>query len=198
MASIEFPHVPEEIPVYRSFIMEFIGSGFYVWTYYALIVDSRAPSNVFGFAIGGVTSICDLAFGPMVGGCINPIKYIGPRLVTAELSGSLIYLTAPLLGGIFAGFYFDFFVLERKEKQELIDDDEDEIVEPSNEVDENKDFGTLGNTNNNSLKKMLFTKNNSQNDHSLMEKDNEDDNSKSDDKNLEGSELQSNSSISNI
>ena len=146
--------------------MQFIGSAFYVWTYYALIVDSRAPSNIFGFAIGMVSAICDLAFGPMVGGCINPVKYIGPRLVSGEVNDPWIYFTAPLLGGVFAGFYFDFFVLERKDKQELVDEDEPE-PEPEVLLD-NDNFGTLDNktnkdlTGNNSLKKMLFTKNNSE------------------------------------
>jgi hypothetical protein len=183
--------------------MQFIGSAFYVWTYYALIVDSRAPSNIFGFAIGAVSSICDLAFGPMIGGCINPVKYIGPRLVTAELSDPWIYFTAPLLGGVFAGFYFDFFVLERKEKQEYIDEDN---PSPETLVDDNDDpdFGTLDNqaqsknlSKNNSLKKMLFTKNNSENDSEQSEKkENESDDDIQESKH--SSELQSKSSFSNI
>ena len=175
--------------------MQFIGSGFYVWTYYALIVDCRAPSNIFGYAIGAVTSICDLSFGPMVGGSINPIKYLGPRLISGEINGFLMYLTAPLLGGIFAGFYFDFFVLERKEKQELIDeDDEEEIIDDKVDIGTNEDFGTIEGPRNDSLKKMLFTKNNSQKDNSLME----DKKSKNDDQTLDGSNLDSKSSLSNI
>lgn len=194
VTSIEFPNIPDSIPTYRSFIMQFIGSGFYVWTYYALIVDCRAPSNIFGFAIGGVSILCDLCFGEMVGGCINPVKYIGPRLVTAELSEPWIYFTAPLLGGIFAGFYFDFFVLERKEKEELIDeDDEDEFTDNKPAPEEKNDFGTLVNTKNNSLKKLLFTKNNSEKGINVKSKK-EDDVSES----KEDSQLQSKSSLSNI
>jgi hypothetical protein len=176
--------------------MQFIGSAFYVWTYYALIVDSRAPSNIFGFAIGAVSAICDLAFGPMVGGCINPVKYIGPRLVTAELNDPWIYFTAPLLGGVFAGFYFDFFVLERKEKQELIDDDDD--PEPMTLVeDDDNNFGTLDDkTRNNSLKKMLFTKNNSE--IGSQTADLNDNKSDEINESKESKELESKSSFSNI
>ncbi len=194
VTSIEFPNIPKSIPTYCSFIMQFIGSGFYVWTYYALIVDCRAPSNIFGFAIGGVSILCDLCFGEMVGGCINPVKYIGPRLVTAELSEPWVYFTAPLLGGIFAGFYFDFFVLERKEKEELFDeDDDDQFLTTDPSPEDKNDFGTLINTNRNSLKNMLFTKNNS-------EKDIDADDKKEDDlrESKEQSHLQSQSSLSNI
>ena len=194
MASIEFPMIPSSIPTYRSFIMQFIGSGFYVWTYYALIVDSRAPSNIFGFAIGGVSSICDLAFGQMVGGCINPVKYIGPRLVTAELSDSWVFLAAPMLGGVFAGFYFDFFVLKRKEKEELIDEDEEDEVDMNPPPDDQNDFGTFVDTKRNSLKKMLYTEANTVKNSKIEDKEDDDKSKES----LEGSELQSKSSFSNI
>ena len=164
---IEFPMIPAHVPVHKAFIMQFIGSAFYVWTYYALIVDSRAPSNIFGFAIGSVSALCDLSFGPMIGGCINPVNYIGPRLVDGNIADPLAYLTAPLLGGIFAGFYFDFFVLKRKEEQEIVDD-EDEDLEPEkptnthNELDlNNKNLNTFDNSNNTSLQDFLYTKNNS-------------------------------------
>ena len=192
VTSIEFPHLPKNMPTYQSFIMQFIGSGFYVWTYYALIVDSRAPSNIFGFAVAGVTAISDLAFGPMVGGCINPIKYIGPRLVTAKLNDPWVYLTAPILGGIFAGFYFDFFVLERKEKEELIDDDEEEPPKVEAKDDE-ADFGTLDNkVQENPMKKALFTQENSRRDNQMMDEESEEEGSQ------QGSDVQSKSSFYNI
>lgn len=116
------------ITPYKAFIMQFIGSGFYVWTYYSVIVDVRAPSNIFGFALGAVVSISNLSFGPMTGGCVNIIKYLGPRVVGANFENWSSYFIAPLLGGIFSGFYFDFFVLKTKQKKELIDDDEPQAV----------------------------------------------------------------------
>ena len=191
--SIIFPRVPNSLPIFKAFIMTFIGSAFYVWTYYALIVDSRAPSNIFGFGIGAVSAICDLSFTPMIGGVINPIKYIGPRLVTGDLSDSVTYFTAPLLGGIFAGFYFDFFVLKRKEEDEIIDDDDDYVEPVKKPISSNDDFNmnTFKGTRNNSLKNVLFTKNNSD----LMEDDEKSEDDDDINESKESSDLDSKNSL---
>lgn len=130
ISAIQFPRLLNNITPYKAFIMQFISSGFYVWTYYAVIVDIRAPSNIFGFALGAVVSIANLSFGPMTGGCVNLIKYLGPRIVVGNFENWSAYFVAPLLGGVFSGFYFDFFVLKTKRKAELIDMDKPEDGAP--------------------------------------------------------------------
>lgn len=107
---------------FQTFIMEFTLSMLYVFVYFATIIDKRAPSNIFGFALGAVIIMGTLAAGPLTGGVVNPIRIFGPYLINGQLEDSVVYWLATLAGGIFAGFYYDFFLLK---DDELEDEDED-------------------------------------------------------------------------
>lgn len=53
----------------------------YVFTYYATVLDSKAPNNVFGYAIGSIIGLSILGGVSISGGCGNPVRIIGPALL---------------------------------------------------------------------------------------------------------------------
>jgi len=109
---------------FQIFIVEFIGSCLLVFTYFALIIDKRAPTNIFGFGLGAIILASSLAFGPFSGACINPLRVFGPELVLGTFAYSETFGFANFAGGIFAGFYYEFFLLKNDEFS-FIEEEED-------------------------------------------------------------------------
>ena len=124
-----FPEKEENTSEFQAFIMEFVLSMLYVFVYFATVIDKRAPSNIFGFALGAVILLGTISAGPYTGGCVNPARVFGPYLLTGQIEESFVYWLASLSGGIFAGFYYDFFLLKNDEQEQ---DDEDDRGEKLN------------------------------------------------------------------
>lgn len=119
---IGFPKANPLMSDFQIFIVEFLGSCLYVFAYYAFVVDKRAPKNVFGYALGAAIMASTVAFGPFSGACINPVRIFGPHLVTGKYSRAWSFWLADIFGGIFAGFYYEFFLM----KDSLLIDNEEE------------------------------------------------------------------------
>ncbi|KAL4953483.1 aquaporin-like protein [Aspergillus filifer] len=67
-----------------AFFTEFVGSAILMGAILALGDDSNAPpgAGMQAFIIGILTSVLVLALGFTTGGCFNPVRDFGPRLVT--------------------------------------------------------------------------------------------------------------------
>jgi glycerol uptake facilitator-like aquaporin len=115
--STEFPYPTPNyfMQDFQIFILEFIGSALYVYAYFSFIIDKRAPTNVFGFGLAAVIMVCTLAFGALSGGWVNPIRIFGPQIVSGNFNRIWTYWLASIFGGVFAGFYYDFFILKNSE-----------------------------------------------------------------------------------
>lgn len=113
--SFDFPKKRKTTSEFQASIMEFVLSMLYVFVYFATIVDKRAPTNIFGFALGGVILMGTVSAGAYTGACANPLRIFGPYLLTAQLGESMFYWLATMAGGIFAGFYYDFFMLDTED-----------------------------------------------------------------------------------
>lgn len=110
-SSFGYPET-KNITDFQAFIVEFVLSMFYVFAYSATVIDKRAPSNVFGFALGSVVMVGALTVGPYTGGVVNPIRIFGPYLVNGKFDNMVVYWLATFAGGLFAGFYYDYFLLK--------------------------------------------------------------------------------------
>ena len=55
-----------------------------------------------GIAVGGAVALGALVGGPVSGASMNPARSLGPALVSGELAGLWIYLTAPVAGALLA------------------------------------------------------------------------------------------------
>ena len=129
MASILLPNILKEredlIPYpksnvdalgYQIFIFEMILSFLYVFIYYATVLDAKAPNNVFGFALGSIIGVSILGGLGISGGCTNPVRIIGPSLLSGEVNVAIQYTAATVSGGVLGGFYHQFFILKEKKK----------------------------------------------------------------------------------
>jgi glycerol uptake facilitator-like aquaporin len=64
------------------------------------------PPVTVGIAVGGTIAMASLVGGPASGASLNPARSLGPAVVSAELDGLWIYLTAPFVGGVLGAFAY--------------------------------------------------------------------------------------------
>jgi len=82
------------------------------------IDPSRRARQMFGIAIGLTITVVILASGPFTGGAVNPARYLGPAVVSGNLTPQAgVYIAGPIAGAIIAGIFYKLF-LETKEQQE--------------------------------------------------------------------------------
>ena len=128
--SISFPHPEPGYTQFQCFFLEFFASFVLVLVYSATVLDRKAPSNIFGFAIGAVYALSFLAIGGSTGGCVNPIKVFGGHLVLFDFTNSGIYWLSTVTGGVFAGFYYDFFLRSLEADVDAFEDlDQEQAIE---------------------------------------------------------------------
>jgi glycerol uptake facilitator-like aquaporin len=130
--SVGQPYMLPIINQFQCFVIEFFLSFLYVYIYYGSIYDKRAPFNVYGIAIGGVILAGTISFGPYTGACINPIRIIGPSIVSGFYENQLIFWFAHIAGGLFGSFYYHCFIIDHT--LEILKADEGK---PSNKNSEN-------------------------------------------------------------
>jgi glycerol uptake facilitator-like aquaporin len=102
----------------QSFILEFIGAFMWMYMYYALIIDKRAPKHVYGLAIGGTYGVSTLAFLKISGAALNPARVFGPSILSLDFSGWPIYIGATILGATTAAFIYNILLLKTDIKDE--------------------------------------------------------------------------------
>ncbi|MGI9539112.1 MAG: MIP/aquaporin family protein [Miltoncostaeaceae bacterium] len=88
-----------------AFILEVIGTAFFLIVISAVATDTRAPwyGVMAPVAIGGFIFTALLVIGPTSGGSFNPARSIAPAVLAAEGSQLWIYVVGPLLGGALGG-----------------------------------------------------------------------------------------------
>ena len=63
---------------------------------------AREKGITAGLAVGALVGLEALVAGPLTGASMNPARSLGPALVSGQLGGLWIYLTAPLAGAALA------------------------------------------------------------------------------------------------
>jgi aquaporin NIP len=82
----------------QSFVWELVLSGFLMFVILAVATDTRAVGEAAAIAIGGTIGLDAMVGGPISGASMNPIRSLGPALVSGDLHALWVYLTAPVLG----------------------------------------------------------------------------------------------------
>jgi MIP family channel proteins len=82
----------------QSFVWELVLSAFLMLVIMAVATDTRATGEAAAIAIGGTIGLDAMVGGPISGASMNPARSLGPALVSGELHGLWIYLTAPFVG----------------------------------------------------------------------------------------------------
>ena len=83
-------------------------TAFLMFVILAVATDTRAVGEAAAIAIGGTIGLDAMFGGPISGASMNPIRSLGPALVSGDLHALWIYLTAPLAGAALGGIAYQF------------------------------------------------------------------------------------------
>jgi aquaporin Z len=88
----------------QSFLLEFILSFLLMFTILHVAKGSKEQGMFAGIAIGSVVLLEAMFAGPISGASMNPIRSLGPAIVSGHLQHIWIYITAPISGTIASVF----------------------------------------------------------------------------------------------
>ena len=91
----------------QSFLWEVVMSAFLMFVILAVATDTRAVGEA-AIAIGGTIGLDAMFGGPISGASMNPMRSLGPALVSGDLHALWIYLLAPVLGTCIGGLAYQF------------------------------------------------------------------------------------------
>ena len=97
---------------FQGFIAELLGAFFLVWAVVAVAVNPRAARDWSGLVIGGTLGFAVMIMGPLTGAALNPARWFGPALVSGEWNTPLLYIFAPLVGGVLAALTYWYLFVE--------------------------------------------------------------------------------------
>ncbi len=87
---------------HQAFFVEVLLTSILMFVILGVATGAREKGVAAGVAIGGTVALGALLGGPISGASMNPARSLAPALVSGELAGLWIYLTAPVLGALAA------------------------------------------------------------------------------------------------
>jgi MIP family channel proteins len=99
----------------QSFVWELVMSGFLMFVILAVATDTRAVGEAAAIAIGGTIGLDAMFGGPISGASMNPMRSLGPAIVSGDLHALWLYLVAPVIGTSIGGLAYQFVRGERME-----------------------------------------------------------------------------------
>jgi aquaporin NIP len=103
----------------QSFLWELIMSAFLMFVILAVATDTRAVGEAAAIAIGGTIGLDAMFGGPVSGASMNPMRSLGPALVSGDLHALWLYIVAPLAGASLGGLAYQFVRGEHPRPAEL-------------------------------------------------------------------------------
>jgi aquaporin NIP len=92
----------------QSFLWELVLSAFLMFVILAVATDTRAVGEAAAIAIGGTIGLDAMFGGPISGASMNPIRSIGPALVSGDLHALWLYIVAPIVGTSLGALAYQF------------------------------------------------------------------------------------------
>ena len=92
----------------QSFLWEAIMSAFLMFVILAVATDTRAVGEAAAIAIGGTIALDAMFGGPISGASMNPMRSLGPALVSGDLHAIWLYIVAPVVGTSIGGTAYQF------------------------------------------------------------------------------------------
>ncbi len=96
----------------QSFLWELVMSAFLMFVVMAVATDTRAVGEAAAIAIGGTILLDAMFGGPISGASMNPMRSLGPALVSGDLHALWLYLTAPVAGAAIGAVAYQFIRTE--------------------------------------------------------------------------------------
>jgi aquaporin NIP len=103
----------------QSFVWELVLSFFLMFVIMAVATDTRAVGEGAAIAIGGTIGLDAMFGGPISGASMNPMRSLGPALVSGELHALWLYIVAPVLGTSLGALAYQFVRGEHPEHAAL-------------------------------------------------------------------------------
>jgi MIP family channel proteins len=101
--------------IFPGMVVEAIGTFFLVWVIVGVAVNPRATKEWAALAIGAALGMAVMVLAPLTGAGFNPARSFGPAIVSGEWGGAdhflLVYVLAPVVGALVAGFLYFYLVL---------------------------------------------------------------------------------------
>ena len=110
------PHVGATLPSGsqgQSFLLELVMSAFLMFVILAVATDTRAVGEAAAIAIGGTIALDAMFGGPISGASMNPMRSLGPALVSGRPPRVWLYIVAPVIGTSVGGVAYQFVRGER-------------------------------------------------------------------------------------
>lgn len=107
------PGLSEGVSFFNGVYIEAILTFLLVFTIFATAVDSRAPKNIYGFAIGLVLTFDILMGGPLTGASMNPARTFGPAVASGYFANHLVYWIGPIIGGAIAALIYNTLLMSK-------------------------------------------------------------------------------------
>jgi aquaporin Z len=95
------PVLADGVTVGMGLILEVVLTFLLVFVIFGTAVDSRAP-KVGALYVGLAVTANVFIGGPLTGAAMNPARYLGPALVSGQLSEAWLYWVGPVAGGALA------------------------------------------------------------------------------------------------
>jgi aquaporin NIP len=105
----------------QSFLWELVMSAFLMFVILSVATDTRAVGEAAAIAIGGTIGLDAMFGGPISGASMNPVRSLGPALVSGELHALWLYIVAPLAGASLGGLAYQFVRSEATRPAEFLD-----------------------------------------------------------------------------
>jgi aquaporin NIP len=92
----------------QSFLWELVMSAFLMFVIMAVATDARAVGETAAIAIGGTIGLDAMFGGPISGASMNPMRSLGPALVSGDLHALWLYVVAPVVGTSLGALAYQF------------------------------------------------------------------------------------------
>ncbi len=111
--------IPALAPLYsvgKGILFEAVGTFFLVFAFFATMVDDRGPFKLTGgLTVGLVMAFDMMVFFPLTGAAMNPARWFGPAVATADYTDWYVWIVGPVAGGIIAGVVYWYAFLKGTE-----------------------------------------------------------------------------------
>jgi aquaporin NIP len=103
----------------QAFLWELVLSFFLMFVITAVATDTRAVGEAAAIAIGGTIGLDAMFGGPISGASMNPMRSLGPALVSGDVHALWLYILAPIAGTSLGALAYQFVRGEQPRPAEL-------------------------------------------------------------------------------
>src|SRR5512132_4067936 len=103
----------------QSFLWELVLTFFLMFVIMAVATDTRAVGEAAAIAIGATVGLDAMFGGPISGASMNPMRSLGPALVSGDLHALWLYILALLIGAALGALAYNFVRSESVRPTEL-------------------------------------------------------------------------------